>query len=477
MPRILCARFPHLGLVVAWRRHPELRGEPVAIASDTTAAAVALAASEAARAAGVHPGQPLRQVRQLCPAAAVVPFDATAAGRRRDQVMEALCAVVPAVELNDEEAYADLSGSHAGHPGEAAWSAAVGQALAAALDGAAPAIGVAATRFVAWMAARESAPRHVRRVRAGEEAAFLAPLPPALLPVDPAVLARLGSLGLDCLGTIAALSPADLQRQFGPEGLTVHRLARGADATSLTVARPPRRLAVRVLLDGAVCDREMLRRGARQAALDLGRLLEEQGLVAGALTLALEGEDGPSASAERVLVAPAGGAEEVWAAVLGLLGAAEPRAPVAALRLEAGALAMPGGRQTDLWRRGEAERDAVARVAARLCDRFGRTAVLRPRLRVDPGDLPERRFQWETVASEVVLATAAGPGAMGAGDRGTGPSEPVPPAPAAPRRPPAAPPPPTPAEADAPISWRRRPSLAEGRRLRPAPASGRAGRP
>ena len=471
MPRILCARFPHLGLVVAWRRHPELRGEPVVIASDTTAGAVALAASEAARAAGVHPGQPLRQVRHLCPGAAVLPFDATAAGLRRDQVMEALCAVVPAIELNDEEAYADLSGSHARHPGEASWSAAVGRALAVALDGAAPAIGVAATRFVAWMAARESAPRHVRRVRAGEEAAFLAPLPPALLPVDPAVLARLGSLGLDCLGAIAALSPADLQRQFGPDGLTVHRLARGADGTGLTVARPPRRLAVRVLLAGAVCDREMLRRGARQAAVDLGRLLAAQGLVAGSLTLVFEGEDSPSASAERVLVAPAGGEEEVWAALLGLLVAAELRAPVAALRLEAGALALPGGRQTDLWRRGEAERDAVARVATRLCDRFGRTAVLRPRLRVDPGDLPERRFQWETVASEVVLDAPAG------GDGGTGPAEPAPPAAGAPRRRLAAPPPPTPAEADAPISWRRRPSIAEGRRLRSAPASGPAGRP
>ena len=27
MPRILCARFPHLGLLAAWHRHPELRPE------------------------------------------------------------------------------------------------------------------------------------------------------------------------------------------------------------------------------------------------------------------------------------------------------------------------------------------------------------------------------------------------------------------------------------------------------------------
>jgi hypothetical protein len=48
-----------------------------------------------------------------------------------------------------------------------------------------------------------------------------------------------------------------------------------------------------------------------------------------------------------------------------------------------------------MWRSGDATRDAVAAVAGRLRARFGETAARRPRLALDPGDLPERRFVWE----------------------------------------------------------------------------------
>jgi hypothetical protein len=40
----------------------------------------------------------------------------------------------------------------------------------------------------------------------------------------------------------------------------------------------------------------------------------------------------------------------------------------------------------------------VAHAVARLQDRFGTETVVRPRLTLDPGDLPERRFSWEPAA-------------------------------------------------------------------------------
>ena len=395
MPRILCAHFEHLGLLAAWRRHPELQAEAVVVGGAPVLRLPVLAASAAARASGVRPGQPLRQAQQLCPRAVFVDLDVEATDRMREAALGELCTVVPSVEMGDELAYADLSGHHAQHPGEAAWAAAAARALAQGL-GIAPAVGVAGSRFTAWMAARVSTPRHVRRVRPGEEAAFLAPLPTGLLPVDAAILARLGTLGLDCLGVVAALSPADLGRQFGGDaGLAVHRFARGEDEAPVTPATAPRTLVERRVIEGGAADRELLSRCAERACADLGGRLREQGLSAGRLGLVLEGEAGPVASGTRVPPAPAGSPAQLWAAVLGLLGALDPTGPVTGLRLEVGELSTASGRQVELWRRGDAERDAVAHAVARLQDRFGTETVVRPRLTLDPGDMPERRFAWE----------------------------------------------------------------------------------
>jgi nucleotidyltransferase/DNA polymerase involved in DNA repair len=396
--RILCAHFEHLGLLAAWRRHPELRNEPVIVGSGPLLQLPVVAASAAARAVGVCAGMPLRQAQQLCPRAVILDLDVEAVAELRAAALDGLCAVVPSVEMGDEFAYADLGGRHAQHPGEAAWAAAAARALTRGL-GEAPAVGVAGSRFTAWMAARVSSPRHVRRVRPGEEAAFLAPLPTGLLPVDAAVVARLGALGLDCLGAVAALSPADLGRQFGGDaGLAVHRYARGEDEAPVTPATAPRTIVERLVIEGGGADRELLSRCARRACAELGGRLRERGLAAGRVGLVLEGEGGPPlAAGTRVPPAPAGSAAELWAAVLGLLAALEPGAPVAGLRLEVDELATASGRQVELWRRGDAERDAVAHAVARLQDRFGAATVVRPRLTVDPGDLPERRFAWELV--------------------------------------------------------------------------------
>jgi nucleotidyltransferase/DNA polymerase involved in DNA repair len=428
-PRLLCARFSHLGLVAAWRRHPELRDEPVVLLDTVDAlASRVVAASEAAHAAGVRPGQQLRQARQHCPGAVLLAVDAAAVEELRSALLATLCELAPAVELGDEEAWCDLSGRHALLGGELAWAAAVARGLADALAGppgqpgvsargTLPAVGLGSTRHVAQVAARLASPGRVRRVRPGEEAAVLAPLPVGVLPADPVVLARLGDLGLDRVGQVAALSPADLQRQFGPAGLALLRLARGEVEEPLDPYRQPRVMAERTVLDGPVSDLEVLRRCAERAAAVLGGQLLARGLVATRVELTLEPETcagaaaGPAGSNAwsgwRVPPVPAGSVADLWPAVLGLLGSVRPTGPVAALRLLAGGLEPAAGRQTDMWRRGDASRDAIAIAVTRLRDRFGAETVLHPRLAVDPGDLPERRFVWEVDVADARAASTA----------------------------------------------------------------------
>ncbi len=403
--RLLCARHPHLGLVAALRRHPELRGEAVIVWGAPELRLPVLAASAAAAATGVAPGQPLRQAQQLCPQAAFVSVDGDDVERLRAAVATALGSLSPAVEVGEEECCCDLSGSHAAHPDEGRWAAAIARALMETLDGELPAIGVGSTRFVARMAALVSEPRHVRRVPAGGEAAFLAPLPLAMLPVDPAIGARLAALGLDCIGAVANLSPVELQRQFGPEGLVLHRHCRGTDEGGLAVDAGPRRAVERVVLDGAAADLEVLRFTTHRCAMDLGDSLHRRGLMAVAVALVLELEEAPPLRVEAHPPLPAGNAAELWTAVLALLGELRPQAPVSAIRLEA-ELRVAAARQADLWRGGDAEREQVLAAATRLQRRYGETALRRPRLALDPGDLPERRFRWEAPVPAAAMGDA-----------------------------------------------------------------------
>lgn len=393
--RILCARYVHLGLLTALRRFPELRGEPVVIGGAPGLRLPVIAASSAALSSGVRPGMPLRQAQQLCPAAAFVPLDPTAATRLRDELGAALHRVAPTVETSDDEAFCDLTGRHAAFDDERAWGVAVARAVAAVCDAEPPAVGIGGTRFVAHLAARLSRPGHIRRVRHGDEASFLAPLPLDVLPVDPRIAARLAGFGLDCLGAVAGLSPAELQRQFGRDGLELHRLVLGADGDGVHAPSMSQTWSERLVLDPPVAELETLLQAARRCAASLGERLTARCLAAGEVRLAYEVEAADEVAVAAVTAAPAGNTAETWTVVLSLLGELHPPAPVTAVRVELTRLSPAAGRQTDLLRPGDAVRDSVVDAATRLTARFGAGVARRPRLAVDPGDLPERRFVWE----------------------------------------------------------------------------------
>ena len=155
------------------------------------------------------------------------------------------------------------------------------------------------------------------------------------------VATRLAALGLDCVGAVANLSAADLQRQFGPVGMDLWHQARGGDGRGewspghgLGIPDPPRRLGERILLEGGTGDLEALRFAVHRSALDLGDRLRRHGCRAAAVTLVCELEDAePSGLRITPLQQPGSGAE-LWPVALELLAGLALRAPVTAVRLE-----------------------------------------------------------------------------------------------------------------------------------------------
>ncbi|MFN2592103.1 MAG: hypothetical protein ABR532_04625, partial [Candidatus Dormibacteria bacterium] len=188
----------------------------------------------------------------------------------------------------------------------------------------------------------------------------------------------------------------------------IFRLARGQDGGGVTPLSPPRTWLERLVLDGAVDNLEALRFVINRCTLAMGDRLRGAGLTAGWVALSLELDGGEEAAVSVEPPAPVGSGAELEPAVLGLLERLTVTSPVVAVRLELSALQAGGGRQIDMWHRGDAHRDAIAHTVARLRSRFGAESVRRARLTLDSGDLPERRFTWEEPV--VVTAVTAHPG-------------------------------------------------------------------
>ncbi len=97
-------------------RRPDLRGQPVIVATGTDASArgVVMAASYEARRFGVHSALPLAIAHRRCPQAVLLPRDLALYRRASAAVMEVLRRFSDRVEVAGlDEAYLDLSGSPA----------------------------------------------------------------------------------------------------------------------------------------------------------------------------------------------------------------------------------------------------------------------------------------------------------------------------------------------------------------------------
>lgn len=112
-------------------------------------------------------------------------------------------------------------------------------------------VGIADDRFASFVAAAmsrnpsantvEGAPlftQGCRTVPRGGSAAFLAPMPLGLLPLDPNVLHMLQSLGVRSLGDFAALPPPTIGCRFDDNGIDLQGLARGEGPDGLEQFEP-----------------------------------------------------------------------------------------------------------------------------------------------------------------------------------------------------------------------------------------------
>jgi protein ImuB len=390
-PMIVCILIPRFELAVAAGGREALAAGPVALAPQAGHEQCIGEASAAAEALGVRAGLRLGEALARCPDLRLVAPDPAGVADEWDRLLTALEGIGAAVE--------------SGPPG-IAWFAAQGlrtihggrveDVVAAARKAlATPArIGVAPSRFGALAAASRARARRTEVAPEGPArlAAYLAPVPVALLAARPetAVLTdTLGRFGIRTLGELAALPRAALADRFGAAGPLARDLARGRD-TPLCPRRADERLEERLDLPEAAAGPQL----ERALGLLVDRLLarrERRGRTMRAAVLSAELVEGGTWRT-RVPFREALADPHRMRLVLGPKLDGLP-APATALRLRAEALGPPVADQRALLAEPAAVRARRLREAVRQARAVaGPDAALRI-LAVDPDSrVPERRL-------------------------------------------------------------------------------------
>jgi len=210
-PSVLHADLDAFFASVEQRDDPALRGRPVIVGGG-----VVLAASYEARATGVHSGMGGARARRLCPDALVVRPRFAVYVEASRAVFAIFAQTAPVVErLSIDEAFLDVGGLEhiSGTPPEIArrLRATVREQVGLPIS-----VGVATTKHLAKVASAAAKPDGLLVVAAGEERAFLYPLPVGRLwGVGPATERRLLAAGLRTVGDLAAAPEATLVAVVG----------------------------------------------------------------------------------------------------------------------------------------------------------------------------------------------------------------------------------------------------------------------
>ncbi len=379
--RIIHLNIANFGAAVEQLCDPSLARRPLILAAQHCRSLV-VDMNEIAYQAGVRRYMPLTQARRRCPEALVRPPRPGLYQRAMARCHSRARRCSPLVEQGPGlgHFYLDVSGSRRllGPPRD------VGRQLYRILyreTGLQPTWSLATSKVVAKVASRLAKPRGAYLVEAGQEAAFLAPLPLRLLPgIDHTLERRFRELNLRRIGQLAALSPGDLELFGSPaQGQRLWHLVRGIDPEPLC-PRPTGRAAGLQLDRWLVPDSNhgpALHRCLRQLVSDAGLQLRQQGLGCRCLTVTLEYSDGVQASrqARSRTVAASHGALMALAEDA-LVRAWKRRVRVRRLSLDCRQL-VPPARQLSLFDHNTSQRDQCLDAAMdTIHRRYGTKALV-----------------------------------------------------------------------------------------------------
>lgn len=255
--------------------HPRYRDQPV-IVGGLHQRGVVSAASYEARRFGIHSALPMAMARNLCPRGIFLAPRFSRYKEISDRVMEILRTYTPLVEvISLDEAFLDVTES------DHSWERA--EELACQIKeeiinatGLSCSIGAASNKFLAKIASDLEKPAGLVVIDDHNIQQILDPLPVGkIIGVGKVTERRLNKLGLTTIRDLRRASLKLLILEFGRNGRSLYRLARGRDDDPVIPSRETKTISREVTLPEDLYDlakiEDLLQRLSKQVATDLRR--------------------------------------------------------------------------------------------------------------------------------------------------------------------------------------------------------------
>jgi DNA polymerase-4 len=263
---------------------------------------------------------PLRTAYRLCPQGVYLPVDGRRYQAASRDVMAVLRRYTPQVQqISIDEAFLDVTGSRAlfgdGETIARTIKAAVHEDVRLTVS-----VGVASTKLVAKVASDLRKPDGLVVVPAGEEAAFLAPLPISRLwGVGEKTALALREFGVQTIGDLAALPRDVMERRFGKHGASLVDRAHGIDPDPVAGGEPAKSIGHEHTFGHDTADVEKIERTVLGMADGVAWRLRAAGLRAATITLKLRDSTFTTITRQTTLAVPADLTEPIYEAALVLL--------------------------------------------------------------------------------------------------------------------------------------------------------------
>jgi DNA polymerase-4 len=280
-------------------RYPRLRGRPVVVGNGVIASC-----SYEARRLGCYAGQPLSEVRRLCPRAVILDGSEAVYRAFAEQTF-ALCAdVSPTLETFLDEAFLELTGTARLYGDLLGCGAALKRRIRDEV-GLPVTVGLGANRMLAKIASKSVKPDGLRWIRPDEIDTVLPALPVDRLPgVGRSIGRELAKLNVRTIGDLRAFPTEVLERMFGAPGRALYDRCRGRDTRAVEAREIPGTISRETAFHEPAAD-------PREAESMLYYLLERalrharaQGLAARTVRVWIDYMDSGREAASRSLDAP-----------------------------------------------------------------------------------------------------------------------------------------------------------------------------
>jgi DNA polymerase-4 len=357
---------------------PDLRGKPVAVGGRAAERGVISSASYEARRFGVRSALPTRTAFQLCPDLILLPGRHDLYAQHSQRVMALLGEMTPQFEqISIDEAFLDITGAELRYGSPERLARQLHDRIGAEF-GLPCSIGVASNKLVAKIATEQAKPNNIRVVPAGEEAAFLAPLPVrALWGVGPKTAEILKGLGIETIGQIAQARADVLAYRLGQHGADeLLRRARGLDDSPVETDRAIKQISQETTFAKDVADAKRLRATLLELSEGVGLRLREDDLSARTIAIKLRYGDFTTFTRQTTLPQPTNLDQAIFEQAWSLFERHWSKRPVRLIGVAARQLS-PSARQLGLFEQRDDRAERLTRTVDDIRHKYGAGSLKR----------------------------------------------------------------------------------------------------